>query len=298
MACLVRSAAGDDAPSMFAATSTADVVSDAVVIWLVATVAAGIAAFAMRLPAVGLALLGSVIGVPLGVLLGASMDWLELEEIPFGGAMGASAGLVLGGVIGLAGSTRVVPRPSPRALRWFAGSVVVAGITATWMGSRVLEACWSDANCHFPAVPVLVAADAAFLAVVLFAISVRPVDGAPARVDGEAAGGTWFLLAAFVAGGVVLWAIGATVSYPSFGLPILALAGTTFVSAFVLRKRRPAIALSLMMGISGAGAGTVAASMLGESWRTIMVGAAIGAIVGVAFGLVLQHRARSVSITS
>ena len=297
MACLVRSAAGDDAPSMFAATSTADVVSDAVVIWLVATVAAGIAAFAMRLPAVGLALLGSVIGVPLGVLLGASMDWLELEEIPFGGAMGASAGLVLGGVIGLAGSTRVVPRPSPRALRWFAGSVVVAGITATWMGSRVLEACWSDANCHFPAVPVLVAADAAFLAVVLFAISVRPVDGAPARVDGEAAGGTWFLLAAFVAGGVVLWAIGATVSYPSFGLPI-ALAGTTFVSAFVLRKRRPAIALSLMMGISGAGAGTVASSMLGESWRTIMVGAAIGAIVGVAFGLVLQHRARSVSITS
>ena len=204
--------------ALFAATSTADLMNDAVVIWLVATVVAGIAAFAMRLPAVGLALLGSVIGVPLGVLLGgidglagAGKDALRRRDGCFSGT-GARRRDRLGGI----DPHRSQPFPSSPSVvrRKCRGRRPRGDVDGLTRAGVLLE----RRQLHFPAVPVLVAADAAFLAVVLFAISVRPVDDAPARVDGEAAGGAWFLSQRSSPGASCCgrWS---RVSCPSFGLP-------------------------------------------------------------------------------
>ena len=144
---------------------------NAISAWFVASLVMTIAAFVFRVPAVGLALIGSLIGACLGLVIGAGMG-LELEETPFGAAVGASAGLFLGGVVGL---LLINDRRWPREVLLIAGvAVVTAGVLATFVVSRALTFCWDDPSCHFPSVPALVMVDSIFLALLLWVLAARP----------------------------------------------------------------------------------------------------------------------------
>lgn len=202
----------------------------------------------------------------------------------------------MGGAIGLMGSKQIVPRPSARALRFAAAGVLLAGGAATWVGSRALDGCWSDSNCHFPLIPALVFIDAAILALVIAVVAVRAADGA-GRPDlaPAAPGTTWFLLSGFVAGCVVLWSIGLTMQLPSFGLPILILGAASLIGAFSLKRRHPTIALALLMAVSGSGIGAVAASLLGGAEWGIVAGAVVGSVGAAAVAPLLL---RGTSVTA
>ena len=78
------------------------------------------AACIRRAPAITVALIGSVIGA-LGVFVLTSAE--SPSGVPLECAMGATAGLVLGGLLG----SLFTPRPAPaRSLRWVALAVIVA----------------------------------------------------------------------------------------------------------------------------------------------------------------------------
>jgi hypothetical protein len=160
-----------DAAEVIGATHYADAVGIAISAWFIASVLMTIAAFLFKVHALGLALIGSLIGGCLGLVVGAAMG-LELEESPFGAAVGASAGLVIGGVVGL---LLIDDRRWSRGALLIAGvAFVTAGVLATFVVSRALSFCWHDPSCHFPAVPAMVMVDGLFLAGMLWVIAARP----------------------------------------------------------------------------------------------------------------------------
>lgn len=81
-----------------------------------------------RAPAITAALIGSVVGA-LGVFVLKNAE--SRSGVPFECAMGATAGLMLGGLLG----SLLAPRPSPpRRLRWVALVVIV---TAPFLGAAL-----------------------------------------------------------------------------------------------------------------------------------------------------------------
>jgi hypothetical protein len=88
-------------------------------VWAVGCLLVG-AVFVRRVPAITVALIGSVVGA-LGVFVLTSAE--SPSGVPLECAMGATVGLVLGGLLG----SLFAPRPAPaRSLRWVALAVIVA----------------------------------------------------------------------------------------------------------------------------------------------------------------------------
>lgn len=151
---------------MLAAQLSHDV-SFAFEIWALATIGAMVTLFALRLPAAGLALMTSLLGTFFGMMWSAAVMGTGPESLPFGAAVGASLGLALGGMVGLAYTWRVPPRIAASAVGWLALGVALAGTVVTWWTAAWLHGCWADPYCHFPTLLGLILIDAVILAVVL-----------------------------------------------------------------------------------------------------------------------------------
>jgi hypothetical protein len=111
--------------------------------WLVGAIAgvllisclAGSAYFARRSPAGGLALLGAAAGGVLGYIVNAGPS---LRDVPYGVALWASGGLVVGGVIGLLFRGRGPAESLRSAASWILLLGLVAAGMIAWL---LLEAC-------------------------------------------------------------------------------------------------------------------------------------------------------------
>ncbi len=165
-----------------------DLVFDVMLIWFVGSVTLIVVFFLMQAWTVSLALIGSLIGAFFGMFFGGAKN---IEGIPLGVSIGASIGEVVVGLFGLfvlLGSKELQPRVSPRLFRSAALVVLVAGIVAATIVSVFLASpCRAQGGrvniCHLGWMALLIAADAAFLALLLEILARRaeagPSQGAP-----------------------------------------------------------------------------------------------------------------------
>jgi hypothetical protein len=131
-----------------------------------------IAAIGLGVPAVGLALCGTLIGATVGEPLGG----LLLDRGPFGAALGASIGTCSGGLLGIA----FWPVPSSGSRRFSillllaASATLSGGLVAAWLVPEMIAAAGAACRepsigrlCHRDFIGWLIVADAAFLALLL-----------------------------------------------------------------------------------------------------------------------------------
>lgn len=146
--------------------------------WVVPIGVIAASAFALGVPAVGLALCGTLLGAVIGEPVGGRL----FQRAPFAAAVGASLGCWAGGLLGIqnwrVGSVGGPALPS-RSLLVAAAAAFFLGVATAWSVPRMIVA--ADAVCREPAIGglchrdligLLIAMDAAFIGW-LFVVSAR-----------------------------------------------------------------------------------------------------------------------------
>lgn len=146
--------------------------------WVVPTGLVAATAFALGIPAVGLALSGTLVGAVIGEPVGG---WF-FQRAPFGAALGASLGTCAGGLLGLRALRSMRPSRTT-GFSWFlrlsAVATLGAGLAASWgvpgmiaAADPVCRAPSIGGLCHRHVIALLMVADAAFIGV-LFMLAAR-----------------------------------------------------------------------------------------------------------------------------